>query len=132
MSSSSCGIEVNRIIPYKPLLDAALAQCSYKPSKCIHVQRKEAPVDLLPGRDLSGDTLLEAEPVPCVPLHSTDPLYMLYTSGTTGKPKGVLRDNGGHLVALMWSMENIYGVKPGEVYWAASDIGWVVGHSYIV
>ena len=130
--TASCGIEVNRIIPYKPLLDAALAQCSRPPSKCIIVQRKEAPVDLIAGRDLSWETLLEAEPVPCVPVRSTDPLYLLYTSGTTGKPKGVLRDNGGHLVALTWSMGNIYGVKPGEVYWAASDIGWVVGHSYIV
>ncbi|MDP2797033.1 MAG: propionyl-CoA synthetase [Methanoregula sp.] len=130
--SASCGIEVNRIIPYKPLLDAALAQCSHKPSKCIIVQRKEALVDFVQGRDLSWETLLEAEPVPCVPVNSTDPLYLLYTSGTTGKPKGVLRDNGGHLVALTWSMENIYGVRPGEVFWAASDIGWVVGHSYIV
>jgi propionyl-CoA synthetase len=130
--SASCGIEVNRIIPYKPLLDAALALCSHKPSKCIVVQRKEAPVDLVQDRDLSWETLLESDPVPCVPVSSTDPLYLLYTSGTTGKPKGVLRDNGGHLVALTWSMENIYGVRPGEVYWAASDIGWVVGHSYIV
>ncbi len=130
--SASCGIEVNRIIPYKPLLDSALAQCSHKPSKCIVVQRKESPVVLETGRDMSWKTLLESEPVACVPVSSTDPLYLLYTSGTTGKPKGVLRDNGGHLVALTWSMENIYGVKPGEVYWAASDIGWVVGHSYIV
>jgi propionyl-CoA synthetase len=130
--SASCGIEVNRIIAYKPLLDSALSQCSHKPLKCIIVQRKEAPVDLVKGRDLSWETLLEAEPVPCVPVSSTDPLYLLYTSGTTGKPKGVLRDNGGHLVALTWSMENIYGIRPGEVYWAASDIGWVVGHSYIV
>ena len=130
--SASCGIEVNRIIPYKPLLDAALAQCSFKPSKCIVVQRKEAPVVLVQERDLSWETLLESEPVACVPVSSTDPLYLLYTSGTTGKPKGVLRDNGGHLVVLTWSMENIYGVKPGDVYWAASDIGWVVGHSYIV
>ena len=130
--SASCGIEVNRIIPYKPLLDAALAQCSHKPSKSIVVQRKEAPVVLVTGRDMSWETLLESEPVACVPVSSTDPLYLLYTSGTTGKPKGVLRDNGGHLVALTWSMENIYGIKPGEVYWAASDIGWVVGHSYIV
>jgi propionyl-CoA synthetase len=130
--SASCGIEVNRIIPYKPLLDSALAQCSHKPSKCIVVQRKESPVVLETGRDISWETLLESEPVACVPVSSTDPLYLLYTSGTTGKPKGVLRDNGGHLVALTWSMENIYGVRPGEVYWAASDIGWVVGHSYIV
>ena len=130
--SASCGIEVNRIIPYKPLLDSALTQCSHKPSKCIVVQRKEAPVVLETGRDISWETLLESEPVACVPVNSTDPLYLLYTSGTTGKPKGVLRDNGGHLVALTWSMENIYGVRPGEVYWAASDIGWVVGHSYIV
>jgi propionyl-CoA synthetase len=130
--SASCGIEVNRIIPYKPLLDAALDLCSCKPYRCIIVQRKEAPVDLVDGRDVLWDTLLKAEPVACVPVSSADPLYLLYTSGTTGKPKGVLRDNGGHLVALTWSMENIYGVRPGEVYWAASDIGWVVGHSYIV
>ena len=130
--SAYCGIEVARIIPYKPLLDAALALCTHKPSQCIIVQRKETPSDLVDGRDVSWETLMEAEPVPCVPVSSTDPLYLLYTSGTTGKPKGVLRDNGGHLVALTWSMEYIYGVRPGEVYWAASDIGWFVGHSYIV
>ncbi len=130
--SASCGIEVDRIIPYKPLLDAALVQCSHIPEKCIFVERKEAPIELIEGRDLSWERLMKAEPAPCVPVHATDPLYILYTSGTTGKPKGVLRDNGGHCVALTWSMEHIYGVKPGDVYWAASDIGWVVGHSYIV
>ena len=88
--------------------------------------------NLRKGRDVGWEMLLDAEPVACVPVLATDPLYLLYTSGTTGKPKGVLRDNGGHLVALIWSMKNIYGVRPGEVYWAASDIGWVVGHSYIV
>jgi propionyl-CoA synthetase len=130
--SASCGIEVNRIIPYQPLLDAALDMCTHKPLTCVIVQRTESPAILRKGRDIVWNTLLDANPVACVPLQATDPLYLLYTSGTTGKPKGVLRDNGGHLVALNWSMKNIYGVNPGDVYWAASDIGWVVGHSYIV
>ena len=130
--TSSCGIEVNRIIPYKPILDAAIQLCSFKPETCIIVQRPQEPAGLVPGRDRNWDDLLSAPPHPCVPVAATDPLYLLYTSGTTGKPKGVLRDNGGHLVALMWSMKNIYGMSPGEVFWAASDIGWVVGHSYIV
>jgi propionyl-CoA synthetase len=130
--SASCGIEVSRIIPYQPLLDAALDMCSHKLQACIVVQRAESPAILKKGRDTVWNALLEADPVACIPLLATDPLYLLYTSGTTGKPKGVLRDNGGHLVALTWSMKNIYDVKPGEVYWAASDIGWVVGHSYIV
>ena len=130
--SASCGIEVSRIIPYQPLLDAALDMCMHKPQVCVVVQRPEAPATLKPGRDVVWTALLEADPVGCVPVLSTDPLYLLYTSGTTGKPKGVLRDNGGHLVALTWSMKNIYDMQPGEVYWAASDIGWVVGHSYIV
>jgi len=130
--SASCGIEVDRIIPYKPLLDDALTLCTHKPLACIYVQRTESPVELEEGREITWKTLLEASPAPCVPVNATDPLYLLYTSGTTGKPKGVVRDNGGHLVALTWSMENIYGLSPGEVYWAASDIGWVVGHSYIV
>ena len=130
--SASCGIEVTRIIGYKPLLDGALELCDHKPSACVIVQRPQCPIRLHHGRDMSWDTFMDAEPVPCVPVASVDPLYLLYTSGTTGKPKGVLRDNGGHLVALNWSMKNIYGMKPGEVFWAASDIGWVVGHSYIV
>jgi len=130
--SASCGIEVSRIIPYQPLLNAALDMCTHKPRTCVVVQRPESPAILRTGRDIIWNTLLDADPVACVPLLATDPLYLLYTSGTTGKPKGVLRDNGGHLVALTWSMKNIYGVNPGDVYWAASDIGWVVGHSYIV
>ncbi|HJX56250.1 MAG TPA: propionyl-CoA synthetase [Methanoregula sp.] len=130
--SASCGIEVSRIIPYQPLLDAALDMCTHKPRTCVMVQRPESLAILRKGRDIVWNTLLDADPVACVPLQATDPLYLLYTSGTTGKPKGVLRDNGGHLVALTWSMKNIYGVHPGDVYWAASDIGWVVGHSYIV
>ena len=130
--SASCGIEVSRIIPYQPLLDTALDMCSHKPQACVVVQRPESPTILKKGRDVVWNTLLEADPVACIPVLATDPLYLLYTSGTTGKPKGVLRDNGGHLVALTWSMKNIYDIQPGEVYWAASDIGWVVGHSYIV
>lgn len=130
--SASCGIEVKRIIPYKPLLEGAIELCSHKPSVCVIVQRPECPTRLHPDRDISWDSLMDARPAACVPVGATDPLYLLYTSGTTGKPKGVLRDNGGHLVALTWSMKNIYGMKPGEVFWAASDIGWVVGHSYIV
>jgi len=130
--SASCGIEVNRIIQYQPLLESAIDMCDFKPSSCVIVQRPEALAILRDGRDVLWDILLEADPVDCVPLLATDPLYLLYTSGTTGKPKGVLRDNGGHLVALTWTMKNIYNVRPGEVYWAASDIGWVVGHSYIV
>ncbi|MGA2912204.1 MAG: propionyl-CoA synthetase [Methanoregula sp.] len=130
--TASCGIEVNRIIPYQPLLDAALDMCVHKPQACVVVQRPESPTILKKGRDVAWNVLLEADPVACVPVLATDPLYLLYTSGTTGKPKGVLRDNGGHLVALTWSMKNIYDIRPGEVYWAASDIGWVVGHSYIV
>ena len=130
--SASCGIEVNRIIQYQPLLESAIEMCTHRPSACVIVQRPEAEAVLLDGRDVLWDELLGADPVACVPVLATDPLYLLYTSGTTGKPKGVLRDNGGHLVALTWTMKNIYNVQPGEVYWAASDIGWVVGHSYIV
>jgi len=130
--SASCGIEVARIIPYKPLLDGALELCSHRPSACVIVQRPQSPSAISPDREITWDRLMDADPAACVPLGATDPLYLLYTSGTTGKPKGVLRDNGGHLVALNWSMKNIYGISPGEVFWAASDIGWVVGHSYIV
>jgi len=130
--SASCGIEVSRIIQYQPLLESAIDMCNFKPTFCVIVQRPEAPGILCEGRDILWDKLLDADPVACVPVKATDPLYLLYTSGTTGKPKGVVRDNGGHLVALTWTMKNIYDVRPGEVYWAASDIGWVVGHSYIV
>ena len=131
--SASCGIETGRIIPYKPLLDKAIELAAVKPERCIIVQRPQETgahdrrarprlVGSDGGRKTSG----------CVPVAATDPLYILYTSGTTGMPKGIVRDNGGHLVALKWSMQHIYGVEPGEVYWAASDVGWVVGHSYIV
>jgi propionyl-CoA synthetase len=131
--SGSCGIEVNRVIPYKPLLDAAIDLAAHPPEKCIVLQRPQAQASMVAGRDLDwSDLMATAQPVDCVPVAATDPLYILYTSGTTGIPKGVVRDNGGHLVALKWSMQYIYGVEPGEVYWAASDVGWVVGHSYIV
>jgi propionyl-CoA synthetase len=130
--SASCGIEVARVVPYKPLLDGAIAHAAHKPEKCIILARPQARAELLPGRDLDWDGVMAgAVPAECVPVEATDPLYILYTSGTTGHPKGIVRDNGGHAVALRWSMENVYDVAPGEVYWAASDVGWVVGHSYI-
>ncbi|NYT20694.1 MAG: propionyl-CoA synthetase [Methanomicrobiales archaeon] len=130
--SASCGIEVNRVIPYKPLLDGAIEQSGSRPEACIILQRPQEYAPLTEGRDRLWEELMDAPPAACVPVAATDPLYILYTSGTTGIPKGVVRDNGGHLVALMWSMKNIYGLSPGEVFWAASDVGWVVGHSYIV
>ena len=131
--SASCGIEPGRVVAYKPLLDAAIEQASFKPRTCIIVQRPQVLAELDPSRDIEwNDALAGIAPVDCVPLEATDPLYILYTSGTTGQPKGIVRDNGGHAVALKWSMKNIYDVEPGEVYWAASDVGWVVGHSYIV
>jgi propionyl-CoA synthetase len=131
--SASCGIEVNRIIDYKPLLDGAIELASSKPQKVIIVQRPQKPCALKQGFDLDWkEEMAKAKPADCVPVAATDPLYILYTSGTTGQPKGVVRDNGGHLVALNWSMKNIYDMDPGEVFWAASDVGWVVGHSYIV
>jgi len=130
--SASCGIEPGRVVPYKPLLDAAIEQCSHKPRHCIVLQRPQLRAELARGRDLDWEEATAgAHPVDCVPVAATDPLYILYTSGTTGQPKGIVRDQGGHAVALLWSMRNIYGVQPGEVYWAASDVGWVVGHSYI-
>jgi propionyl-CoA synthetase len=131
--AASCGIEGGRVVEYKPLLDRTLELCEHRPAACVVVQRPQARAELAPGRDFDWETLMAAaEPAGCVPVAATDPLYVLYTSGTTGMPKGVVRDNGGHAVALRWSMENVYDTHPGEVYWAASDVGWVVGHSYIV
>jgi propionyl-CoA synthetase len=131
--SASCGIEVSRIVEYKPILDRAIELARHKPEHCVIRQRREAPATLTQGRDLDWEQAVAgAEPADCVPVAATDPLYILYTSGTTARPKGVVRDNGGHAVALRWSMEYIYDIKPGEVWWAASDVGWVVGHSYIV
>jgi propionyl-CoA synthetase len=136
--SASCGLEPGRIVKYKPLLDEAIRLSAHKPDACLILQRPQETCTLLEGRDhdwakLRDHAIVYARSVwDCVPVAATDPLYILYTSGTTGRPKGVVRDNGGHMVALQWSMPNLYGVAPGEVYWAASDVGWVVGHSYIV
>jgi propionyl-CoA synthetase len=131
--SASCGLEGQRVIEYKPLLDAAIDQCPDPAPRCIIFQRPQATAPLVAGRDIDWrDACRAAQPVGCVPVNATDPLYILYTSGTTGVPKGVVRDNGGHAVALRWSMKAVYNTDPGEVFWAASDIGWVVGHSYIV
>ncbi|HLE71339.1 MAG TPA: propionyl-CoA synthetase [Vicinamibacteria bacterium] len=131
--SASCGIEGQRIVPYKPLLDEAISLASHKPTRTILLQRPQHPAALIAGRDLDWDEAVAGAPsADCEEILATDPLYILYTSGTTGQPKGIVRDNGGHAVALKWSMNHIYGVEPGEVYWAASDLGWTVGHSYIV
>ncbi|WP_339631203.1 propionyl-CoA synthetase [uncultured Sneathiella sp.] len=131
--AASCGLEPGRTIAYKPLIDDAINLSSHKPSSCIILQRPECEAELSSERDCDWQALVAAsEPAPCVPVAATDPLYILYTSGTTGIPKGVVRDNGGHAVALRWSMKYVYDINPGEVFWAASDVGWVVGHSYIV
>ncbi len=131
--SATCGIEVNRVIEYMPLLNGAIDLASHKPETCIILARPETDAILQGSRDVDwASAMADAEPTDCVSVAATDPLYILYTSGTTGEPKGVIRDNGGHMVALKWSMKNIYDVDPGDAYWSASDVGWVVGHSYIV
>ena len=135
--SASCGIEVNRVVAYKPLLDEAIKLAAHKPDACLILQRPQCKAEMTEGRDHDWRRVWEhavnyAKTSECVPVKATDPLYILYTSGTTGIPKGVVRDNGGHMVALQWSMKNLYNIDPGEVWWCGSDIGWVVGHSYIV
>ena len=131
--SASCGIEGTRVVEYKPMLDNAIELATSKPDRCVILQRPQAEAPMVEGRDIDWAQAVEgAKPADCVPVKATDPLYILYTSGTTAKPKGVVRDNGGHAVALRWTMENLYDIRPGEVFWAASDVGWVVGHSYIV
>jgi propionyl-CoA synthetase len=131
--SASCGVEGQRVIAYKPLLDEALELAAHKVGRCVILARPQARAELQAGRDVDWHAALAAaKPAPCVSVEATDPLYILYTSGTTGKPKGVVRDHGGHAVALVYSMRAVYDVAPGDVFWAASDVGWVVGHSYIV
>ena len=131
--SASCGIEPNRTVDYKALLDEAIRQAQHPVNTCIIKQRTQQPCQLIATRDLDWDEAVADQPIAeCVSVAATDPLYILYTSGTTGKPKGIVRDNGGHAVAMQWTMKNLYNIEPGDVYWAASDVGWVVGHSYIV
>jgi propionyl-CoA synthetase len=133
MVTASCGIEGTRVVEYKPMLDRAIELATSKPDSCVILQRPQAEAPMVAGRDIDWAQAVEgAKPADCVPVKATDPLYILYTSGTTAKPKGVVRDNGGHAVALRWTMDNLYDISPGEVFWAASDVGWVVGHSYIV
>src|SRR5690606_26006591 len=130
--AASCGLEPNRVVAYKPLLDGAISQASHKPEVCIILQRPQCPANLVPGRDIDWHAAQQGvTPANCVPVAGNHPAYILYTSGTTGQPKGVVRPTAGHMVALHWTMKNIYNVDPGEVFWAASDVGWVVGHSYI-
>ena len=131
--SASCGIEGTRVLEYKPMLDRAIELATSKPDRCVILQRPQAEAPMVEGRDIDWAQAVEgAKPADCVPVKATDPLYILYTSGTTAKPKGVVRDNGGHAVALRWTMDYLYDIRPGQVFWAASDVGWVVGHSYIV
>ncbi|KAA1194031.1 propionyl-CoA synthetase [Pseudohalioglobus sediminis] len=131
--SATCGVEPSRIVPYKPLLDDAIELAEHKPGHTVILHRPMQDAAMVEGRDLDWEqAVAAAEPAPCTPVAANDPLYILYTSGTTGQPKGVVRDTGGSIVALKWSMKNVYNVEPGDVYWAASDVGWVVGHSYIV
>ena len=131
--AASGGKEIDRVVPYKPIIDAALEEASFQPDACVIYQRDFVKADMTAGRDYDwGDLIVDAEPATYVSVDATDPLYILYTSGTTGQPKGIVRDNGGHAVAMKFSMKYVYGATPGEVYWAASDVGWVVGHSYIV
>ena len=133
MVAGSCGIEPNRVVHYKPLLDQAIEMTKHKPERCVILRRPQEPGTMIAGRDVDWEeAMAAAQPHGCVSVAATDPLYILYTSGTTGIPKGVVRDNGGHAVAMTWSMKHLYAMQPGEVFWAASDVGWVVGHSYIV